>query len=98
MLLLAIAALPMGITLRDYLPNVPRMLPGSLRDWLPEDHLVYYMSDFVDRLDLSAFYAPYEGDGRRNRLYHPAMMLKVLIYAYMVGVFSSRKIAVSNDN
>ncbi len=55
--------------------------------------MVYYVSDFVDRLDLSAVYAPYDGDGRRNRPCHPAMMLKVLIYAYMVGVLSSRKIA-----
>lgn len=55
--------------------------------------MVYYVSDFVDRLDLNAFYAPYEGDGRRNQPYHPAMMWKVLIYAYMVGMFSSRKIA-----
>ncbi len=55
--------------------------------------MVYYVSDFVDRLDLSTFYTPHDGDGRRNRPCHPAMMLKVLIYAYMVGVFSSRKIA-----
>lgn len=44
-------------------------------------------------LDLSAFYAPDEGDGRRNAPYEPRMMLKVLIYAYASGVFSSRKIA-----
>lgn len=47
----------------------------------------------VDELDLSAFYAPYEGDGRRKMPYEPRMMLKVLIYGYVSGVFSSRKIA-----
>lgn len=47
----------------------------------------------VEELDLSAFYAPYEGDGRRKMPYEPSMMLKVLIYAYVSGVFSSRTIA-----
>ena len=44
-------------------------------------------------VDLSGFYAPYEGDGRRNAPYEPSMMVKVLIYAYATGVFSSRRIA-----
>ena len=44
-------------------------------------------------MDLSAFYAPYEGDGRRNSPYDPRMMVKVLIYAYATGTFSSRKMA-----
>ena len=47
----------------------------------------------VDALDLTAFYAPYEGDGRRNALYEPSMMVKVLIYAYATGTFSSRAVA-----
>ena len=46
-----------------------------------------------DSLDLSAFYAPYEGDGRRNAPYEPSMMVKILIYAYATGVFSSRAVA-----
>ncbi len=61
----------MRSTYRYYRSNEGRLLPGSLRDWLPEDHLVYYVSDFVDRLDLSAFYAPFDGDGRRSWPYHP---------------------------
>jgi transposase len=69
------------------------LLPPSPSDWLPEGHWAYFISEVVDQLDVSAFYAPYEGDGRRNSPYHPTMMLKVLIYAYASGVFSSRKIA-----
>ena len=69
------------------------MLPPSPQDWLPEDHLAYFVSETVDQLDLSGFYAPYRGDGRRNRPFDPAMMVKILIYCYATGSFSSRKIA-----
>ena len=57
-------------------------MPSDLREWLPEGHLAHHVSDLVDGLDLTAFYAPYEGDGRRNAPYEPRMMVKVLIYAY----------------
>jgi transposase len=60
---------------------------------LPEGHLSYFINDVIEELDLRAFYKPYEGDGRRKAPYEPRMMLKVLIYAYATGVFSSRKIA-----
>jgi len=62
-------------------------------DWLPEGHLARFISKVVDKMDLTDFFAPYEEDGRRNKPYHPAMMVKVLIYAYAVGIRSSRKIA-----
>jgi len=55
--------------------------------------LAYFISDTIEALDLSGFFERYEGDGRRNRPYHPEMMVKVLVYAYATGVFSSRKIA-----
>lgn len=80
----------------SYLPYQPTqdlLLPPSLRDWLPQDHLAHYISDTIDELDLSAFYRRYEGGGPRNQPFHPAMMVKVLVYAYATGVFSSRKIA-----
>ena len=66
---------------------------------MPEDHLSYFISETVDELDLSGFYAPYEGDGRRNRPCDPRMMVKILIYGYATGTFSSRKLArrVSED-
>lgn len=83
----------MTTSYRPYAPNQELLLPPSLQDWLPEGHLAYFISDAVDALDLSAFYARYEGDGRRRQPYEPSMMIKVLVYAYASGVFSSRKIA-----
>lgn len=83
----------MGTTFRPYSPDQELLLPPSLNEWLPEGHLAYFVSDVVEELDLSAFYARYEGSGRRNSPFDPRMMLKVLIYAYATGVFSSRKIA-----
>ena len=80
----------------SYLPCEPRqqaLLPQALQDWLPEGHLAYFISDTVDSLDLGAFYARYVGGGSRNQPFHPAMMVKVLVYGYATGVFSSRKIA-----
>lgn len=78
---------------RPYVPDQDLLLPVSLREWLPEDHIAYFISEVVEELDLTAFYAPYDGDGRRKMPYEPRMMLKVLVYAYVSGVFSSRKIA-----
>lgn len=69
------------------------LLPHALQDWLPEGHLAYYISDTIDSLDLSAFHARYAGGGSRNQPFHPAMMVKVLVYGYATGVFSSRKMA-----
>jgi len=83
----------MTTSYRRYAPDQDLLLPPSLKDWLPEGHLAYFISDTVDALDLSAFYARYEGDGRRRQPYEPSMMVKVLVYAYASGVFSSRKIA-----
>lgn len=83
----------MGTTFRPYSPDQDLLLPPSLNEWLPEGHLAYFISDVIEQLDLSAFYARYEGDGRRRSPFEPRMMLKVLIYAYATGVFSSRKIA-----
>ena len=83
----------MNTSFRAYQPDQPFLLPPDPRDWLAEDHLAYFISDTIDALDLAAFYAPYEGDGRRKQPYEPAMMLKVLIYGYATGVFSSRRLA-----
>jgi transposase len=69
------------------------LLPPSLWEWLPENHLAYFVSEIIDRLDLQKFYVCYEGDGRRNQPYDPALLVKVLVYGYAVGVFSSRKMA-----
>lgn len=80
----------------NYLPYDPQqlmLLPEALHEWLPEGHLAYFISDTVDGLDLSAFHARYDKGGPRNQPFHPAMMVKVLIYGYATGVFSSRKMA-----
>jgi transposase len=76
-----------------YQPDQQYLLPCALQDWLPQGHLAYFISDTVDSLNLSAFHARYAGGGSRNQPFHPAMMVKVLVYAYATGVFSSRKIA-----
>ena len=78
---------------RSYQPDQALLLPPSLRDWLPEGHIANHVSDLVDGLDLSVFYERYEGDGRRKSPYEPRMMVKLLLYGYATGVFSSRKIA-----
>src|SRR2546428_752594 len=82
----------MAISYRPYEPQQEMLLPASLQDWLSKGHLAYFISDTVDALDLKAFYARYAGGGARNQPFHPAMMVKVLVYGYATGVFSSRKI------
>jgi transposase len=81
----------MAKTFRTYLPEQNLLLPASLREWLPDDHLSYFVSDVVDQLDLSAIESVYEED-RGQPPYHPRMMTKILVYGYCVGVFSSRRI------
>jgi transposase len=68
------------------------LMPPSVRDWLREDHLAWFVLDVVDELDLGAFYAAYRTDGRGGAVYDPAMMLAVLLYAYCTGERSSRRI------
>jgi transposase len=82
----------MAKTYKTYLPEQDLLLPPSLRDWLPENHLVYCVSDVVDQLDLSAIESVYEEEDRGQPPYHPRMMTKILVYGYCVGVFSSRRI------
>ena len=82
----------MAKTYRPYVPEQDLLLPPSLREWLPEDHLAFFVSDLVDHLDLSAITAVYEDEERGYPPYHPVMLTKVLVYAYCVGVFSSRRI------
>jgi len=77
---------------RDYNPDQMFLMPPSLRDWLSEDHLAYFICDVVDHLDLSLIMRTYEESGRGQPPYHPAMMVKLLFYAYCVGIPSSRKI------
>jgi transposase len=82
----------MGKSYRPYYPDEELLLPPSLREWLPEDHLAYFVSDVADNLDLSAMDAVYGNEKRGQPPYDPLMMTKVLLYGYCVGVFSSRRI------
>ena len=86
---------PEGVA-RDFLPYNPDqqyVLPPDLREWVPEDHLIWLLSDVVDSLDLSAIFVTYRKDDQGGRAgYHPAMTVKLILYAYCLGTTSSRKI------
>jgi transposase len=71
-------------------PGVPA--PPDLRDWLPADHLAWFILDVVDQLDLGPFLKAYRADGHGRAAYEPRMLLAVLLYAYCIGVRSSRQI------
>jgi len=81
-------------TFKPYTPDQLLLLPPALQDWLPEGHLALFLSDVVDEaLDLTPILAPYEtGDERGQPPYHPALMVKLLLYAYCTGKPSSRQI------
>ena len=66
------------------------LLPPSVDEWLPEQHLARFVVEVVDGLDLSAMSGSYRGSGSKS--YHPALLLGLLVYGYATGVFSSRKI------
>jgi len=83
----------MSKTYRPYNPDQQFLLAPSLRDWLPEGHLVYFVSDTIDEMDLSSIEGVYEKSRVGYPPYHPRMMVKLLFYAYCTGTFSSRKIA-----
>ena len=82
----------MSKTFRPYAPGQSELLPASPREWLPEGHLAYFVMDVVGQLDLSSLYAHYERELRGYPPHHPRMMVSLLLYAYSVGVASSRKI------
>src|SRR3954465_7725005 len=79
-------------TYRDWSTDQAYLLPPSPRDWLPEDDLVYFLTDTVAALDLSSFTAHYERELRGQPPYHPRMMVTLLLYCYATGTRSSRRI------
>src|SRR5881628_3612576 len=79
-------------TFRPYEPDQMLLMPPSLGDWVPEDHLARFVSDLVDTLDLSAIEDTYTEE-RGYPPYHPCMMVKVLLYGYCRGIYSSRRMA-----
>ena len=83
----------MSKTYQPWTQDQPYLLPPSLREWLPEGHLAWFILDVVSQLDLSRIEAAIQGkDPRGQRPYHPEMMVALLIYAYCTGVYSSRRI------
>src|ERR1700693_1124646 len=70
---------------RPYLPDQDLLLPPSLREWVAEEHLVYFVSDVVDQLDLSAIHAMYGEEKRGQPPYDPRLMTKLLVYGYCTG-------------
>ena len=68
------------------------LLPPSLHDWLPEGHLARFVADVMDELDLGEIYRSYAGDGRGLAAYQPAMMVRLLLYGYCLGMVSSRRL------
>src|SRR5258708_3311043 len=69
------------------------LLPPSLHDWLPEDHLGRFIGEIMEELDVSVIYADYESrDGRGLAAYHPLLLTRLLLYGYCTGVTSSRRI------
>ncbi|MGH8711957.1 MAG: transposase, partial [Burkholderiales bacterium] len=70
--------------------ETPYLLPPSIEDWLPEEHLARFVGDIIDQLDLSALIGRYRGAG--SAAYHPGMLLALLIYGYATGTYSSRRI------
>jgi len=68
------------------------LLPPDLRDWLPAEHLAWFVFDVVDQLDVQPFYRVHRADGHGHPAYDPKTLLGVLLYAYAIGVRSSRQI------
>src|SRR2546422_317793 len=81
----------MSKTFRPYEPDQLLLLPPALSDWVPEKHLARFVGDVVDGLDLSVIEEAYDEE-RGYPPYHPRMMVKVLLYAYATGTYSSRRI------
>ena len=80
-------------TFRPWNPEQTLLLPPSPVEWLPANHLVFFLLDLAAELDLSAIYAVYEArDPRGVKAYEPRMMVVLLLYAYCVGIPSSRRI------
>ena len=80
-------------TFRPYDPDQMLLLPPSLKEWLSPGHLVYFVAELVENLDLEAILSSYGGPARGTVPYDPRMLTGVLIYGYCTGVFSSRRMS-----
>lgn len=78
------------VTFKEYLQD-QMMLPMNLSDIIPKNHVVKVVNDTIERMDIEPLLSKYEGGGTSS--FNPMMMLKILVYAYIEKIFSSRKIA-----
>jgi transposase len=78
------------VVFKDYNPNQLMLLPPSLEDFIPPNHPVRVVNQVIDTIDLDPLLSKYKGGGCSS--YHPRLMLKVLVYAYLANIYSSRKI------
>jgi transposase len=80
----------MSKTYRPYDPDRMFLLSPSLLEWLPKDHLVFFVRDLLDKIDLSPIMSVYQEEERGFPPYHPNVMTGILLYGYSTGVTSSR--------
>ncbi len=83
----------MSKTYQPFEPDQLLLMPPSLQEWLPKDHLVYFLRDVLEQIDLSPIQDSYEREERGYPPYHPKMMTGLLLYGYANGVRSSRHLA-----
>src|SRR6516225_11377558 len=77
---------------RPWNPEQPFLFPPAPRDWLPENHLVYFLLDVVPQMDLRPILQPYQAEDRGQPPFHPTMLVTLLLYGYATGTFSSRRL------
>ena len=81
----------MSMEFKPYNPDQQYLMPPSLKDWLPKDHLAYFIMDLGDQLDLSEIIDSYTKSSKGAPAYHPKMMTDLYLYSYCTGTSSSRK-------
>ena len=77
---------------REWSTDQTWLFPPSPQDWLPQEHLIYFLLEVSEEIDISPIVDDYHSEQGGQPPFHPRMMLVLLLYAYSVGVFSSRKI------
>lgn len=82
----------MSKTFRPWNPEQSFLFPPSPRDWLPENHLVYFLLDVIPQMNLQPILQPYQAEERGQPPYHPTMLVILLLYGYATGTFSSRRL------
>ena len=90
--LFSFPATPMTKQFRPWNPEQSFLFPASPRDWLPENHLVYFLLDVIPQMNLQSILQPYLSEERGQPPYHPTMLVTLLLYGYATGTISSRRL------